>query len=104
MTAPRRAPTGSISEPSQDSTRCSRSVGRMKASSGPTTVGPDTTNMAPRRLARICEPTASARISLTPSRIWLVLMTGILPCAASPRRVTERPDAACRPGRGSGAG
>ena len=40
-------PTGSISDPSQDRTRCSRSVGRTKASSGPTTVGPDTTRMAP---------------------------------------------------------
>ena len=46
-TAPRMPPTGSISEPSQDSIRWRRSDGRTKASSGPTTVGPDTTKIAP---------------------------------------------------------
>ena len=46
-TAPRMPPTGSISEPSQVRTRWSRSVGRMKRSSGPTTVGPETTRIAP---------------------------------------------------------
>src|SRR5262249_10187690 len=40
-------PTGSISDPSQDRIRCSRSEGRTNASSGPTTVGPDTTKIAP---------------------------------------------------------
>ena len=40
-------PTGFISEPSQDSIRCRRSDGRTKASSGVTTVGPDTTKIAP---------------------------------------------------------
>jgi hypothetical protein len=40
-------PTGSISDPSQASTRRSRSVGRMKRNSGAITVGPDTTRMAP---------------------------------------------------------
>jgi hypothetical protein len=45
--AARIAPTGSISEPSQDSIRRRRSDGRTKASSGPTTVGPDTTKIAP---------------------------------------------------------
>ena len=45
--APKMPPTGSISEPSQDKIRCSRSDGRAKASSGPTTVGPDTTKIAP---------------------------------------------------------
>ena len=46
-TAPRMPPTGSISEPSQDSIRWRRSEGRTKASSGVTTVGPDTTRIAP---------------------------------------------------------
>ena len=46
-TAPRMPPTGSISEPSQDRIRWRRSDGRTKARRGPTTVGPDTTRMAP---------------------------------------------------------
>jgi len=45
--APKMPPIGSISEPSQDKIRCSRSDGRTNASSGPTTVGPDTTKIAP---------------------------------------------------------
>lgn len=45
--APRMPPTGSIREPSQTRMRCSRSEGRTKLSSGPTTVGPDTTRIAP---------------------------------------------------------
>src|SRR6266567_6162398 len=40
-------PTGSISEPSHRSVRCTRSAGRTKFSSGPTTVGPETTRMTP---------------------------------------------------------
>src|SRR5215831_5985197 len=46
-TAPKMPPIGSISDPSQDKIRCSRSDGRTNASSGPTTVGPDTTKIAP---------------------------------------------------------
>ena len=46
-TAPRMPPTGSISEPSQDRIRWKRSDARTKASSGPATVGPDTTKIAP---------------------------------------------------------
>ena len=45
--APSIPPTGSISDPSQIRTRCSRSVGRTKLSSGPTTVGPETTRIIP---------------------------------------------------------
>src|SRR2546430_11496653 len=53
-------PTGSISDPSQESTRCSRSVGRMKSSSGPTTVGPDTTRMAPSIRAALLDMPSSS--------------------------------------------
>lgn len=46
-TAPRMAPIGSVSVPSQISRRRTLSVGRTYWSSGPTTVGPDTTRIMP---------------------------------------------------------
>ena len=56
-----RGNAGSISDPSQASTRRSRSVGRMKRNSGATTVGPDTTRMAPViSAAPVDIPTSSA--------------------------------------------
>jgi hypothetical protein len=64
----------------QASTRCSRSTGRTKASSGPTTVGPETTRMAPVSSAAPCDmpstgvaQTAPTRkVTGTPSKISLI--------------------------------
>ena len=64
--APRVAPIGSISDPSQVSTRRRRSPGRMKSSSGPTTVGPETTRIAPSISAADCDRSSSSAAAPAP--------------------------------------
>ena len=85
--APRIPPTGSISDPSQMRTCCSRSVGRTKLSSGPTTVGPETTRMipsisaAPRDMPSSGAATeaASAVVIRTPSTIRRITTLRVWP-------------------------
>lgn len=61
-------PTGSISDPSQIRMRWIRSVGRTKWSSGPTTVGPETTRITPSMTAELFDMPSSgtARTAATP--------------------------------------
>src|SRR5215470_15698720 len=68
-TAPKMPPIGSISEPSQDSIRWRRSAGRTKASSGPTTVGPDTTKIAPSMSAAPADMPSSGAASTAANAI-----------------------------------
>ena len=85
--APRIPPTGSISDPSQMRTCCTRSVGRTKLSSGPTTVGPETTRMmpsitaAPRDMPRSGAATeaASTLVISTPSTIRRITTLRVWP-------------------------
>ena len=60
---PRSAPTGSTSTPSQVSSDRHAGAGRTKDSSGSTTVGPETTRMAPiRRATRRSIPSTSRAV------------------------------------------
>ena len=70
-TTPRRAPIGSTSVPSHFRSARTGPIGRMKASSGSTTVGPDTTRMAPTRNAapRSIVPYSRATVAVTRSQV-----------------------------------
>jgi hypothetical protein len=89
VSAPTMAPTGSMSEPSQMRTRCTRSVGRTKFSSGPTTVGPETTRMAPSMIAdcldmpsrTAAETVASAQVMGTPMMMSRRTTRRVWPCS-----------------------
>ena len=95
-TAPRMPPTGSISDPSQVSTRWSRSAGRMALSSGPTTVGPETTRMAPVRSGGASDmparspakTAATAQVMGTPTTMSRVTIRRV--CPRSLRRSRSR--------------
>ena len=73
---PSSAPIGSTSTPSHVSSDRTRRAGRMNASSGSTTVGPDTTRIAPRRIATrasrppnntLAAPATAAHVTSTPT-------------------------------------
>ena len=90
-------PTGSISDPSQASTRCSRSAGRTKRSNGPTTVDPDITRMTPVITAAPADmPSSSAantapktHVTGTPTAISLITTRRV--CPRSLLRSSDRP-------------
>ena len=68
---PSNAPTGSTRTPSHLSSDRTSGGGRMKASIGRTTVGPDTTRIAPIRRAtpRSMSSNRSATVRATPSQV-----------------------------------
>ena len=90
-----------MSEPSQARIRWTRSLGRTKASSGPTTVGPETTRIAPV-ISAACSgmPSssnamhmASARVTGTPSAISRQTTRRVCPVSfrsSSPRPASYR--------------
>ncbi|CAM5677587.1 hypothetical protein SVIOM74S_09834 [Streptomyces violarus] len=65
--APRTPPTGSMREPSQMRMCWSRSVGRTKLRSGPTTVGPETTRIVPIMTAARHDMPSSGAARTVPS-------------------------------------
>ena len=95
--APSIPPTGSISDPSQIRTCCRRSAGRTKRSSGPTTVGPETTRMMPSITAAprdmpssgAAADAASTQVISTPRMIRRI--TTLRTCPLSFRRSRPRP-------------
>ena len=96
-TAPKMPPTGSISEPSQDRIRWRRSAGRTNASSGPTTVGPDTTKIAPSIAAAPADMPSSGAASTAANAI--VIGTPQITRRGTTRRARPRtlPHSSARP-------